>query len=239
MSSAPWAVTPTGSPKSDSYVRPPRSWSVRSRTGLVIVSRVNTVVALQQLLELENELAYFYRSTQDTWEYWHSRRDRRQRERRWHVLRPVADDLARIEKISDAMLEYLAAWARLSVGALTACLDIAHAVVRGDDIQSEMVLAAAQAPAPQFAELTTLLAGIDVAAIAEGLSAAERGELLDELRSEALDELTAVAKLYVDRRATTLPAAALEGDVTIGQSVRTIASLATTLCCLLDEAPTS
>jgi hypothetical protein len=210
---------------------------------LVIVrqvnSRANSVVALQQLLELENELAFFYRSTQDTWEYWHSRRDRRQRERRWQVLRPVADDLACIEKISDAMLEFLAAWARVSVGALTAGLDIAHAVVRGDDIHSDAVLAAAQAPDLPFAKLTALLAGIDAAAIAEGLGVAEHGESLDELRLEALDELTSATKSHADHRAATLPAAALEGNVTIDQSVRAIASLATALCRLLDETPTS
>jgi hypothetical protein len=48
------------------------------------------------------------------------------------MLRPVADDLARIEKIGDAMLEFLPARARVSVAALTAGLDIAHAVVRGN-----------------------------------------------------------------------------------------------------------
>jgi hypothetical protein len=141
----------------------------------MIVTPPDAVVAVQQLLELEDELGYFFRSTREAWEHWHRQQDRRRREHRWHALRPVADDLARLEKISDAELEYLAAWARISVGALDACLIVVDARLHGAEIGTDAVLAAAQAPDRAFAELVELLTSIDVAAIAEGLGSAGHG----------------------------------------------------------------
>lgn len=200
------------------------------------MTRADAVVAVQQLLELEDELGYFFRSTREAWEHWHRQQDRRRHEHRWRALRPVADDLARVAKISDAELEFLATWARISVGALDACLTIIDACLRGNDIGAEAVLATAQAADRGFAELSEMLTGIDVAAIVDVLEAAGHEEVLDELRAEALDELTAVTKMYAGRTAGTLPAAALEGDVSIDKSIHAIASLAAALCRLLEPA---
>jgi hypothetical protein len=62
--------------------------------------------------------------------------------------------------------------------------------------------------------------------------------VLEELRAEAVNELTVVTKMHAGRAAGTLPAAALEGDVTIDKPIHAVASLAAALCRLLEQAST-
>lgn len=79
-----------------------------------------------------------------------------------------------------------------------------------------------------------MLSGLDIAAIEHRLNAVGRADL-EDLRSYALDELNSVRKLHTGRATNTLPAAAVEGDVTIDRAIRAIASLGTALCGLLDQ----